>query len=161
MFNYFFSVNSAGEDWRDVGKGGLKYYDGSWMYMTCLLIDSQSQATIIRACLHVCEVTNHVHAFLCYQPAGPLGRATIYRQESRSMRRQCWEENVKQISIRKWDVALNDDQVEQGDSHILECPSTLDVSWISVASSDLFNVMFERNVNIKLHIVFILPRKKP
>lgn len=59
---------------------------------------------------------------------------------------------------------MNDDQVEQGDievyiNHILECPSTLDVSWIFVDSSDLFNVMFKRNVNIKLHIVFLLPRK--
>jgi hypothetical protein len=44
------------------------------------------------------------------------------------MKRQCWEGNVKEISIRKKDVALNDDQEEQGDSHILECPSTLDVS---------------------------------
>jgi hypothetical protein len=49
------------------------------------------------------------------------------------MKRQCWEGNVKEISIRKKDVALNDDQVEQGDievyiNHILECPSTLDVS---------------------------------
>lgn len=96
--------------------------------MTCLLIGSQSQATIIRACLHVCEITNHVLAFLCSQPAVTLDRATIYRQESRSMKRQCWEGNVKEISIRKKDVALNDDQVEQGDSHILECPSTLDVS---------------------------------
>jgi hypothetical protein len=48
------------------------------------------------------------------------------------MKRQCWEGNVKEISIRNKDVALNVDQVEQGDSevctsHILECPSTLDV----------------------------------
>jgi hypothetical protein len=54
---------------------------------------------------------------------------------------------------------LNVDQVEQGDSevctsHILECPSTLDVFWIFVESSELLNVMFKRNVNTKLRIVF-------
>jgi hypothetical protein len=30
------------------------------------------RGTIIRACLHVCDVANHVHAFLCYQPVVPV-----------------------------------------------------------------------------------------
>jgi hypothetical protein len=58
--------------------------------------------------------------------------AAIYRQESSSMKRQCWAGNVREISIRNTDVALNDDEVGQGDSevctsHVFECPSTVDV----------------------------------
>jgi hypothetical protein len=35
----------------------------------------------------------------------------IYREESRSVSGQCWEGNVREISIRNKDVALHDDEV--------------------------------------------------
>jgi hypothetical protein len=68
--------------------------------MTCLLIGLQILSAVIRACQYVCEITNHVPTFLCCHDSARTLLIPIYRKESLGMNRQCWEGNVKEISIR-------------------------------------------------------------